>query len=225
MNAVLVVHIAAGGIALVAGFIALFAMKGAAVHRRSGIVFVSSMVVMGLLGASIAAAGGGEVSTVAGLLTAYLVITALTTVRPPSAGSRWVDVGGMIWALTLGAASVTLGVTSLAFGTGSLDGVPAPMAIVFGIVALIGGASDVRVVRSGPLTGPSRLARHLWRMCFALWIAAASFFLGQADEFPSALRIPALLAIPPLLSLVAMFYWLWRVRWRRSIRGIVLARG
>ena len=96
------------------------------------------------------------------------------------------------------------------------------MALVFGTVALIAGLSDIRVVRSGPLHGPSRLARHLWRMCFALWIAAASFFLGQADELPQALRIPALLAVPPLTALLAMFYWLWRVRFRRSLRGIVL---
>jgi hypothetical protein len=38
---------------------------------------------------------------------------------------------------------------------------------------------------------------------------------------PKPLRIPALLAAPVLLIFVAMFYWLWRVRIRRSLRGIV----
>ena len=76
------------------------------------------------------------------------------------------------------------------------------------------------LVLSG-LRGARRLARHLWRMCFALFIAAASFFLGQADEFPEPLRIPALLALPVLAVLLAMLYWLWRVRIRRTYRGML----
>jgi hypothetical protein len=62
-------------------------------------------------------------------------------------------------------------------------------------------------------------------MCYALWIAAASFFLGPrarvAKVLPEALLNPALLALPVLLVLVVMFYWLWRVRIRRSFRGLV----
>ncbi|HWF84419.1 MAG TPA: hypothetical protein VG222_06220 [Vicinamibacterales bacterium] len=57
-------------------------------------------------------------------------------------------------------------------------------------ITTMAAAGDVRVMRSGALRGGRRLARHLWRMCFALFIAAGSFF-------------------------VAMFYWLWRVRARR----------
>ncbi|MEX2284854.1 MAG: hypothetical protein WEE89_20370 [Gemmatimonadota bacterium] len=59
-------------------------------------------------------------------------------------------------------------------------------------------------------------------MCFALFIAALSFFIGQAQVFPKPIRIPALLALPVLAVLVAMFYWLWRVRVRRSLRGMAL---
>ena len=220
MNPVVAVHVAAGGVALVAGFIALFASKGASLHRKTGIVFVYAMVVMGVLGAAVAAAGGGEVSTVAGLLAAYMVITALTTVRAPFAGSHRLDVAGMIFASTLGVLSLALGIWSLTAGTGRIDGVPAQVPMLFGVVGLMSGLSDVRVVKQGPLTGPSRLARHLWRMCFALWLAAASFFLGQADELPQAARIPALLGVPPVLTLLAMVYWLWRVRWRRSARAM-----
>ena len=223
MHAVIVVHVAAGAVALVVGFLALFAAKGARLHRRTGKIFVYSMVVMGGLGAIVAAIRGGEASTVAGMLSVYMVITAMTTVRPVGATPRWVDVGSMVWALALGAGSLALGVNALLFGTGSLDGIPAQMPILFGTIALIAGVSDVRVVRDGPRTGAARLTRHLWRMCFALWLAAASFFLGQADELPQALRIPALLAVPPLTVLVAMLYWMWRIRWRRSVRGLVLA--
>jgi hypothetical protein len=58
-------------------------------------------------------------------------------------------------------------------------------------------------------------------MCFALFIAALSFFIGQAKVIPRPVRIPALLALPVPAVLVAMLYWLWRVRFRRSLRGIV----
>ena len=56
------------------------------------------------------------------------------------------------------------------------------------------------------------LRRHLWRMCFALFIAALSFFIGQARVFPKPVRIFPLLALPVLAVLVTMLYWLWRVR-------------
>ena len=93
--------------------------------------------------------------------------------------------------------------------------------VMFGTVGFLGTIGDVRVLRSGPLQGVSRLARHLWRMCFALFIAALSFFIGQSDEFLEALRIMPLLALPVLTVLATMFYWLWRVRVRRRLRGIV----
>jgi hypothetical protein len=68
------------------------------------------------------------------------------------------------------------------------------------------------------LAGALALSRHLWRMCFALFIAATSFFLGQADLFPAELRHPALLGLPVLVVLGAMVYWLWRVRFRSALR-------
>ena len=73
------------------------------------------------------------------------------------------------------------------------------------------------MMRSGPLEGARRIARHLWRMSFALFIAALSFFIGQAKVLPEAIRIPGLLALPVLAVLVTMFYWLWRVRAKRPV--------
>jgi hypothetical protein len=48
-----------------------------------------------------------------------------------------------------------------------------------------------------------------------------SFFLGQAKVIPKPIRIFPLLLIPPLLVLGALLYWLWRVRIKRSLRGLV----
>jgi membrane protein DedA with SNARE-associated domain len=60
-------------------------------------------------------------------------------------------------------------------------------------------------------------------MCFALFVASGSFFLGQADEIPEPLRSYPLLAIPAFLPLVVLLYWLWRVRRRRRSGGVVAA--
>jgi hypothetical protein len=74
------------------------------------------------------------------------------------------------------------------------------------------------MIRAGGLRGPARIRRHLWRMCTALFIAAASFFLGPVRRIPEPLRIPALRLIP-LLVLVTMAYWLWRYRSKRIARA------
>ena len=81
--AILPVHILAGGLALVFGYVALFATKGATVHRKSGMLFVYAMVTLSLSGALMDAlkTSRTSVNVVAGLLTFYFVTTALLTVR------------------------------------------------------------------------------------------------------------------------------------------------
>jgi uncharacterized membrane protein len=209
------VHILAGALGLVFGTVALASAKGGKVHRRSGLFFVYAMLAMAVTGAVIAALHGGEASVIAGLLASYLAMTAFTTVRPSAAGSRRLNVGAMTVALAIGLSSLALGLEALGNG-GQREGIPAVVLFKFAAVALLASAGDLRVIRSGPLRGAPRLARHLWRMCFALYIGTASFFLGQADEFPEPLRVPALLAIPAFLPLLLMAFWLWRVRSKRA---------
>jgi uncharacterized membrane protein len=212
----LFVHIVAGGLALLFGYVALFAAKGQTLHRKSGILFVYAMLTVSVCGLLIAAGRdvAPAVNIPAALLTAYLVITALTTVRPPVTGARWLDAGAMLVALAVGLASLMFGFEALANG-GQRNGIPAFPFFMFGVVGLLASAGDLRVMRSGRLQGAPRLARHLWRMCFALFIAALSFFIGQAKVIPEPLRIVPLLALPVLAVLVTMLYWLWRVRIRR----------
>lgn len=212
MRITLLIHIAAGGLAIVSGYAALYAAKGKGLHRRAGTVFVYAMIVMGLFGAWMAAFKAEPGNVVAGLLAAYMVTTAMTTVRPSTAATRRLDVGAMLVAAGAGLASVALGLDSVSRGEAVRDGAPVPMLFLFGAIALLSAAGDLRTMRPGGIRGARRLTRHLWRMCFALFVAAGSFFLGQSDEFPESLRVFPLLAIPSFLPLLAMLYWLWRVR-------------
>ena len=69
------IHILAGALAMILGAVALVARKGAKVHRRSGQLFVCSMLTMGITASVL-----GPIAN--GLMPAYFVVTALTTVRP-----------------------------------------------------------------------------------------------------------------------------------------------
>lgn len=213
-------HVVAGLIGLVSGYIALCALKGAKLHRKSGTIFVYAMLVMSTTGAVIAAFSSKMLSVIAGALTFYLVLTALLTVRRSAVGAHWLVVGAMLMALIVGIAGVHLGLEGLHSATGKIDGQPATVAIVFGSVALIAALLDLRMLLARGINGAHRLARHLWRMCFALLLAAASFFLGQAQIFPEPIRNFALLAAPVVMVLLFMLYWLARVlltqRYRRA---------
>lgn len=122
--------------------------------------------------------------------------------------------------------SVGKGFKAFASPGGTLNGVPFIMLLFIGTVMTIAAAGDVRVMWSGPLRGGPRLARHLWRMCFGLFIAAGSFFSIQArvaKVLPEPFTTPAMRLLPIALVFIAMFYWLWRVRGRRSGYRTILA--
>jgi hypothetical protein len=222
----LIVHVVAGALGIVSGFLALAAVKGAPAHRRSGMLFVYAMMTMALMGSTIAVvrnvAPGANGPM--GLLTAYLVITGLITVRPPSKMSRWLDSGLLALVSAVSVTLFTFAYQVIGSPTGKLYGMPVYPFLIFGAIALLAGLGDLRLIRAGGvhvIRGAPRLTRHLWRMSTALLIAAFSFFLGQAKVIPKPIRILPLLMIPPLAVLAALMYWLWRVRVRRSLRGIV----
>jgi uncharacterized membrane protein len=212
------IHIIAGSIAIIAGFISVFSVKGLKLHRKSGMVFVYSMVVLALSGAAIATLKDQPPNIIGGILAFYMVTTAFLTVRPRDERSRWIDVGALVVGTTVGAAAIKIGLDALNNPTGTMNGVPSAMLFLFGTVALLAALGDVRMMRAGGLQGAQRIARHLWRMCFSLFIASGSFFLGQAKVIPKPIRILPLLAIPALLPLVLMFYWLARVRFTKWYR-------
>ena len=129
----------------------------------------------------------------------------------------------MLVAGVVGLLNIGMGVVAAAT-PGGTPGVPTPIYFFVGGVLLLAAFGDLRIIRRGPLAGSRRLARHLWRMCFGLFIASGSFFFGQAQFLPKPVRSPALLAIPALAPLALLVYWMWRVRARQSLRGIVTAR-
>ena len=211
----ILLHILGGLIGLTSGAVALSVPKGSTLHRKSGMIFVYAMLVLSISGAAMAALIPERISVIAGMLTFYLVVTALLTVRRGPQGFDWISAGTMVFAWIIGLLSITFGIQDLNSPNGIV-----PIGFIFGAIALMAGFGDARMLLLQRIPWARRTARHLWRMCFALWIAAASFFLGQADEIPEALRITPLLCMPVLLVLLLMFYWLVRVLftgWRPSL--------
>jgi hypothetical protein len=199
----------AGLLALAAGAVAMSAGKGGRLHRRAGIVFVCAMLVMSALGAVLAVLKPTRISILAAMLTFYLVGTALLTVRRSVRESRpWV-VGFMMLGFAAGALGLIFGV--VAANRGTLDGLSPIGYFVFAAITLAAAQADARLLRAGSIEGTRRLIRHLSRMSLAMFVATASFFLGQARIFPEAVRESGLLAAPVVLVVLFLIYWLVRM--------------
>jgi len=223
------IHIAAGGLAIVLGAVALSVKKGGTLHRRSGLLFVYAMLVMATSASIMALRHGiADGNVMAGVMTAYFVGTALTTVRPASPWTRRINATALTIAVSLALLAIVGGVRAVTNPGLSPGGVPvrtiAVMSFFLATVLLLAAIGDVRVMRFGPLRGGPRLASHLWRMCFALFIAAGSFFSIRervASILPEPFTTGRMRALPILLLFGAMFYWLWRVRVRRALPVLV----
>lgn len=216
MDIMVGLHVVAGTVGLAAGYVALAVAKGGTVHRRAGLVFVATMLAMALSGGLVAAMRDVAVAInlPAAGLTIYLVATSLHAVRPIGRGTGFDRIACVAGALLV-LASYGWAAEALIAG-GRRTGLAFP-ALLFGTVAAVGVAGDLRVLRDGPLRGAARLVRHLWRMGFALFVGSLAFFVGQADRIPVPAGVGVALRFVPLLVLALIVYW--TVRTRRGARA------
>ena len=218
----LAAHVAAGAIGLAAGAAAVIAPKGGQLHKRSGMVFMYAMIAMVTLAGVISAYerkpfGAGAV------FTAYLVITATLTVKPAFPSWRPVSIALMLAVFVSGTLMYWHAVVSWQAPGHQIAGVPAGMTGFLATIALLAAIGDFRMIRAGGIAGPRRLTRHLWRMCFALFIATGSFFLGQMKFIPAPIRSLPLMMLLGVGPLLIMIYWMWRIRLRKKLTGVIVA--
>ena len=218
----LAIHFAAGLVSILAGTVALSVAKGGRLHKQSGLVFTGAMVVLGLTAAGIGMYEDRPGQVFAGLLVTYLVFSAMTTVKPLPAMGRRFDMALMVLAFAFAGTTLYGGVIEWLDPTVEVTGRPrAVPPLVGGTVILLAAIGDLRAIRAGGLQGARRLARHLWRMCFGLFIATGSFFLGQMRFIPEPVRIMPLLLVLAFAPIPFLLYWMWRVRVRGRISGLV----
>lgn len=205
-------HIVTGALALLFGVVAFTSRKGAFLHKKSGLFFVIAMLLMTSSAMVLAAANAKTLSLIAGCLTFYLVATAFLTVHSFKQYQRIYLVILMCFGLIVGIFGLREGIQILAAGSDTIDGKPVQVLLVFSSIALIGSIFDLRVIYSGSLKGKQRLIRHIWRIGLAMLIATASFFLGQAQVIPEAIRSTVLLVTPVLLVILLTLFWLIRIQ-------------
>jgi len=214
-TAAFALHIGCGTVGLVSGTVAAFAQKGERLHRAAGTVFFVSMLVMAIFAAWLAIAIPGQMSNLLGaILTFYLVATGWLTVRREQRTIGRAEKFALAAILCL---SVALGGLCIAEAAGVVPGVGGPLLVATYFVtaiAAVAAIGDAKLVLQGGIAGAARVARHLWRMLTALFLAFGSGFgNGIARLLPGPFHGPPLIFLAPqLLPLGLLIFWTIRVR-------------
>jgi hypothetical protein len=194
--------------------------KGSPRHVLAGKVFVASMLTMGVFAVYLAITRHQPSNIGGGILTVYLIGTAWLTAKRRDGETSRFDWVVLLLPLAIGILLWVIGLNVVRSGASSQNGVPVGMILFMGSVCLLAAAGDVRMLVRRGVFGAKRIVRHLWRMCFGLFIATGSFFLGQQQVFPLAIRKQYILAPLAILPLVLLIYWLVRVRIRKRAPGM-----
>ena len=218
MHAVLIMlHVCGAIVALLSGFMTMGLRKGSGLHGAAGTIFSVSLFTASAAGAYMAAfikPNNGNV--MGGVLTCYLVATGWMAAKRRDRKVDSFDFSALLVAVAIGTAGVTWGFQAALSRTGLKDGYPPAMYFIFGSIALLFAASDVRMVVRGGVSGAQRIARHLWRMSVSLLFALISFYPSRAHLFPKWLNETKLLYVPHVLLVGAMLFWLVRVSRKRA---------
>ena len=218
MTLLMMIHITGGTVALGSGAVAVVARKGGPLHAQAGTWFLTAMLVLGVTAAFLEPMRIPPGSPVGGIMVCYFVLTSWHAAR-----SR----DGKTGVIEFAAATAALGMAALMVW-GGLNGASTPSGTgpiyALATVLALAGLLDVKAGLRGKLCPKQRLSRHLWRMCVAFFIATGSFFLGQQDVLPEAVRGSPMLFVPALAPFGVMFFWLVRLRFAKALRRVTLRR-
>ncbi|MCW3848725.1 DUF2306 domain-containing protein [Sphingomonas sp. LB-2] len=208
---ILWIHIAGGLIALVCGALAVSVRKGGRWHALAGTGFFAAMMVLGVTVAILEPYRNPPGSPVSGALVCYFILTSWVAARRRDGMTGWFEklacaaalltAGAMFWGAASGVAKTPVG--------------PGPVYAMGGF-CLLAGLLDLNAILRAPLSTKQRISRHLWRMCFAFFIATGSFFIGQQGVMPAVVRGSPVLFALGFAPLGLMVFWLARVRFSRT---------
>jgi len=237
-SSILIAHICAGTLGLVSGAAALAFRKGSPRHILAGQVFVGSMLTMAAGAVYLAIVKHQQNNLGGGIFTFYLILTAWLTARRREGETSRLDWALLLIPLALGIFAWTSGVKALRSHQDLPGGVPVGMHLFMASIMVLAAVGDTRMLMRGGIAGTQRIVRHLWRMCFGLFIAAGSFFLGPSNRplrlfstlrlsqyLPSALFSTNLYLILTILPLAFLIFWLVRVRLTNAFSGKSMSRG
>lgn len=213
-DALLYTHIGGGAVGILTGAAAIVSAKGSPLHRAADSLFFAAMLACYHVAAGVSPFLGEEqrVNTVAGVMALYLLVSGWTTVRKPETkASRWHGLS-LVVALTIATAGGYFMHLGSLDPSGTIDGSPPQAFAVFLIAGTFAALGEANILIRGEIRGAARIARHLWRMCASLFIAAVSFFLGQMQFLPLWMQESAAPYVLALAPLAAMAFFLVRVR-------------
>lgn len=206
-------HIITGTLAVSSGLLGLFVSKGSLTHRISGRVFTCAMILLGVTGIALAMQVPMAITAIAGATIIHLVITGYLAARSTTHTSRLIDTAAPIASLAISLISLAFAWEASQSPNGLKDGFSATPYGFFGALMLLVAALDLKHRLAANKTITTRRRRHIWRMSFALFIAAGSLFTGPgATAFPAWLQASGLLSLPEPLILLTMIYWLVRLK-------------
>ena len=215
---ILILHISGGSIGILSGSVALLARKGSTLHRRAGNIFFVAMLIMSGIGACVAPFLPDRGSALMGAFTFYLTASAWMTIKRKPSSVGTLEKLALCVVVGCVAIAIVFGMQALNSPNGELDGNSPALFFVFGSIMALAAALDLRMIAHGGIAGTSRIARHVWRMCFALFIATGSFFLGQQKVMPAFIQGSPLLIALGIAPLPFMIFWLFRVKLSRRFQ-------
>jgi hypothetical protein len=216
VSPMLAVHIVGGTIGCLAGFVAVAFRKGSGRHAIAGNVFVIAMLALASSGALMAVWKVQPPNILAGTLTFYLVATAWLTAKHRHGEKGIADWVALLMVLGVAAFEGIFAVQAVQSPSGIKYGYNFVPYAIFGLIALLAIAGDLRMLVGRGVAGSQRIARHLWRMCFAWFIASASIFLARPHLFPAFMRKSGALYALTVLPLVLLIFWMLRVKFAKS---------
>ncbi|MCW8863486.1 MAG: hypothetical protein OQK09_00265 [Colwellia sp.] len=204
MSPMLIFHISVGFLVLICGTGALIFRKGTNKHAKSGTLFFVAMLMV-TLSAMYFAIQKNEFPFIP-ILVCYLVVTSWMTVKRKNSAVGIPEIGTFIIISALAIGMLSAGIMPATAEERDESG----LYLFFGSIAALAAMLDLNMIVRGGIKGAHRIARHLWRMCFAMTGAMASFF-DQKRFIPDIIRETHLHQITLLLMLILMIYWLCKV--------------
>ncbi len=219
LSPILLFHICGGTLGVLSGTVAIFLRKGSRRHALAGTVFVISMLALGTSGAYMAILKMQPGNILGGLFICYLVATSWIAAKRKQVSTGIFDWGALLLVSALTIVELTLGLEAATNSSGMKYGYPPGPYFFIGSVGLIAATGDIRLIVRRGISGTQRIARHLWRMCFAFFIASASIFLARAHLFPAFMRNTGALYLLSFFPLLLMIFWLIRIRFAHAFKA------